>query len=177
MAELAAQRDIYRELVTISGAGNKPRVDFAAGFGKRSLGLPSLSSTGTMWNATIIASVPLFDGMRTRGRVAQAEIDLSRAKLTELQMREAIALEVRNAVNAAHEAEEIMKGLEGTVKQAEQLLFLAEKGYELGVKIQLEVQDAQLSLLQARGNLALAHRDYRAARVNLEWVSGTLRTQ
>src|SRR5574338_1159824 len=135
------------------------------------LGLPSLSSTGTTWNAAIIASVPLFDGMRTRGRGAQAEIDLSRARLTELQMREAIALEVRNAVNAAHEAEEILKALEGTVKQAEQLLFLAEKGYELGVKIRLEVDDAQLSLMQARGNLARAERDYRVARVNLDWVS------
>ncbi len=177
LGELAAQRDIYKELVTIARAAGRPRVDFAAGLGKRSLSLPSLSSTGTTWNATIFATVPLFDGMRTRGRVAQAQTDLTRAQLDNLQMRDAVALEVRAAVDNAREATELVTALEGTVKQAEQLMFLAEKGYELGVKIQLEVQDAQLSLLQARGNLALAHRDYRAARVNLEWVSGTLRTQ
>ncbi|HEX7018909.1 MAG TPA: efflux RND transporter permease subunit, partial [Gemmatimonadaceae bacterium] len=170
MGELSAQRGIYRELITISAAANKPRIDFAAGVGTRTLGLPSLSSNGTTWNASIIASVPLFDGMRTRGRVAQAQSDLSRAELSELQLRESIALEVRSAVNAAREAAEIVKALEGTVKQAEQLLFLAEKGYELGVKIHLEVQDAQLNLLQARGNLARAERDYRVSRVTLDWV-------
>ena len=175
LGELATQRDIYKELITIARAAGKPRVDFAAGLGKRSLGLPSLSSTGTTWNATIFATVPLFDGMRTKGRVAQAQTDFSRARLDELHMRESVALEVRAAVDAASEASQIVTALEGTVKQAEQLLFLAEKGYELGVKIHLEVQDAQLNLLQARGNLARAHRDYRVARVNLEWVAGTLR--
>ncbi len=174
LGELATQRDIYRELVTIAQAAGRPRVDFSAGLGKRSLGLPSISSTGTSWNATIVATVPLFDGMRTKGRVAQAQTDLSRAQLDELHLREAVTLEVRAAVDAAREASEIVTALEGTVRQAEQLVFLAEKGYELGVKIRLEVEDAQLNLLQAKGNLARAHRDYRVARVNLEWVSGTL---
>ncbi len=53
-------------------------------------------------------------------------------------------------------------------------MFLAEKGYELGVKTHLEVQDAQLNLLAAKTNLARAERDYRVARVTLESVSGTL---
>jgi HAE1 family hydrophobic/amphiphilic exporter-1 len=175
VGEITSQRDIYRELVTISKAGNKPRVDFAAGLGKRSLGLPSISSTGTLWSAAIVARVPLFDGMRTRGLVAQAETDLSRAEIDQQQLREAIGLEVRNAVAAAREAGEIVVALQGTVKQAEQLVFLSEKGYELGVKIRLEVQDAELNLLQARGNLARAEREYRVALVNLEWVSGTLK--
>ena len=60
------------------------------------------------------------------------------------------------------------------MKQAEQLLFLAEKGFELGVKTRLEVQDAELNVSAARANLARAQRDYRVARVNLEWVAGTL---
>ena len=42
---------------------------------------------------------------------------------------------------------------------------MAEKGYEFGVKIRLEVDDAQL-------NLARAQRDYRVARVNFEWAMG-----
>jgi len=53
-------------------------------------------------------------------------------------------------------------------------LSLSEKGYELGVKIRLEVEDAELNLQQARGNLSRAWRDYRAAKVNLLWVMGVL---
>jgi outer membrane protein TolC len=40
--------------------------------------------------------------------------------------------------------------------------------------MRLEVQDAELNLAAARANLARAQRDYRVARVNLDWVSGTL---
>jgi len=84
---------------------------------------------------------------------------------------------VKVAVNAVGEAQEIVTGLRGTVAQAEKLLFLSEKGYELGVTTRLEVQDAQLNLLAAKANLTRAQRDYRVARVTLEWVSGTLETK
>jgi HAE1 family hydrophobic/amphiphilic exporter-1 len=42
------------------------------------------------------------------------------------------------------------------------------------VKIRLEVDDAELSLLQARGNLARARRNYLVARVNLDRIMGVL---
>jgi outer membrane protein TolC len=72
------------------------------------------------------------------------------------------------------EAAELMAAVEGTLQQAERLVFLAEKGYELGVKTSLEVQDAQLNLRAARANLARAQRDYRVARIVLAWVSGAI---
>jgi outer membrane protein TolC len=43
-------------------------------------------------------------------------------------------------------------------------VFLAEKGYELGVKTHLEMQDAELNLLTAKSNLARAARLPRRAR-------------
>jgi HAE1 family hydrophobic/amphiphilic exporter-1 len=174
LAELRFQRDIFKELVTIEQSQGRPRVDFTAGVGTRWLGLPSISSSGTTWNAAIVATVPLFDGMRTKGRVAQARSDVARATLDEASARDGIAVEVRTAVDALREASEILGAIGGTVRQAERLVFLAEKGYELGVKTRLEVQDAQVNLLQARGNFARAERDYRVARVQLEWVSGIL---
>jgi HAE1 family hydrophobic/amphiphilic exporter-1 len=175
--ELAAQenaRGVYKELVTIARASSKPRVDASAAWGIGRIGLPSVSSSGYLWNAGVVASVPLFDGWRTKGQVAQAQTDLARAGLDELKLREGIAVSVRAAVDAAHEASEIVKAMSGTVTQAERLLFLAEKGFELGVKTRLEVQDAELNLSAARANLAQAQHDYRVARVNLDWVAGTL---
>jgi len=174
IGELASQRSIYGELVSIARAAGKPRVDFASGFGKRSLGLPSLSSSGTTWNAAVVATVPLFDGMRTQGRVAQVQTELARLKLDEAKLRDGVTLEVRTAVNAVAEAIEVVNAAAGTVTQAERLLFLAEKGYELGVKTRLEVQDAEINLLAAKTNLARARRDYHVARVTLDWVTGTL---
>ena len=42
------------------------------------------------------------------------------------------------------------------------------------MKTRLDVQDAELNLQAARANLAAAQRGYRVARVNLDWVAGTL---
>ena len=174
LGEIDSQQGIYGELVTIAKASGKPRLDFSASFGKKSIGLKTLSSSGTTWNAGLFATVPLFDGDRTKGQVAQARSDLASITIDEIKLREGIALEVRTAVNAVVEAAQIVDALGGTVAQAERLLFLAEKGFELGVKTRLEVQDAELNLSSARANLARAQRDYRVARVNLEWVAGTL---
>ena len=116
----------------------------------------------------------MFDGLATRGRVAQARSDVASAEIEEARLRDAIALSVRVAVDAVREAGEIVTALSSTVTQAERLLFMAEKGYELGVKTNLEVDDAQLNVRSARGSLAIAQRDYLVALVNLEWVKGTL---
>jgi len=62
----------------------------------------------------------------------------------------------------------------GVVTQAERLSDMAEKGFVWGVKTTSDVQDAQLALKQARGNLAKARRDYLVAGVTLQWVMGTL---
>ncbi len=67
-----------------------------------------------------------------------------------------------------------MKALADTVRQAERLLQMAEKGYEFGVKTRLDVDDAQLSVIEAKGNLATARRDYSVALVTYAWVRGTL---
>jgi len=171
---IADTRGVYEQLVTIAKAGNKPRVDFSAGWGTGHIGLPSVGSSGYLWNAGVVASVPLFDGWRTKGQVAMAQSDLSRMTLDELKLRDGVALQVRAAIDAVREAADVLTALTGTVTQAERLLFLSEKGFELGVKTRLEVQDAEVNVSQARVNLARAQRDYRVARVNLDWVVGTL---
>jgi HAE1 family hydrophobic/amphiphilic exporter-1 len=174
LGEIQAMRGVYGELVTIAKAGNKPRVDFSAGWGLGWVGLKSISSNGYLWNAGVFASVPLFDGFRTKGQVAQASSDLARISLDEMKLRDGVALQVQAAIDAVREASEILTSIAGNVAQAEKLLSLAEKGFELGVKTRLEVQDAELNASNARLSLARAQRDYRVARVNLEWVSGTL---
>ncbi len=174
LAESEHMRRVRRELVKINGAGDRPRLDLQASYGVRTLGILDQSSRGRTWSAGVVFSFPFFDGFKTRALVAQANSDLRTADLAEAQLRDGIALEVRAAVDAAARAAEIVRALSGTVAQAERLLGMAETGFEFGVKTTLEVDDAQLNLSRARGNLAGAERDYRVALTNLEWVAGTL---
>jgi len=117
-------------------------------------------------------SFPFFDGLRASGKTAQAKSDLRTRQIDEARLLESIALEIRTSRDAVKEAADIVLALGGTVNQAERLVQMAEKGYEFGVKIRLELDDAQLNLVQARSNLAKAQRDYRVARVNLLWAMG-----
>jgi HAE1 family hydrophobic/amphiphilic exporter-1 len=174
LSEIEHTRQVGLELVKIYGAGDKPRLDLKAAYGLENIDILSQGSKGKAWSVGLYLSFPFFDGLRTPAKVAQAKSDVETTRLTEAQLRDSIALEVRLAVDAATQAAEIVKALSGTVSQAERLLTMAEKGFELGVKTNLDVQDAQLNVVQARGSLALAQRDYQIALVNLEWVAGTL---
>ncbi len=174
LAELANLRRMQEEVVRIARAGDKPRLDLAAGYGWRQLEAGQTRGAGATWHAGLYLSFPFFDGFKTAGQVAQARADARTAQLEEEQARDRIALQVRTAVNAVAEAAAIVEALSGTVAQAERLLWMTEQGFELGVMRRLEVQDAQLALAAARANLARARRDYLVARVTLEWVCGTL---
>ncbi len=177
VARLRHQREIASDLVTIARTGNKPKLDFTGSLGLNRTEVGDVTGDGTDWSAGIVLSWPLFDGFKTDGQVVQAEGDLVNLELAESQLTDSIALEARDAVNAVREAGEIVRALSGTVKQAERLLAMAERGFELGVKTRLEVQDAQLNLSGAKGSLSRARRDYLAARVNLDFVTGKLCVQ
>lgn len=174
LSDLRHRIGVAGELVKIADAGDKPRLDLRGGYGFRELDLGGSDAGGEAWTAGLFATYPLFDGLRTRGRVAQAESDLRSLRVDEAKLADSIALQVREAVDAVREAGEIVKALSGTVTEAERLVELAEKGFEFGVKTRLDVDDAQFHLTQARGNLARARRDYLVAQVTLQYVMGVL---
>jgi outer membrane protein TolC len=175
LSDLSHRIQVAEELIKIANAGDKPRLDLKAGYGWRNFDMgKDLRETGQVWSAGLFVTYPIFDGLRTRGRVAQAKSNLTNLKIDESKLLNAIRLEVRNAVNAIIEAGEIIKALSETVARAERLLDMAEKGYEYGVKTKLEIDDAELNVVQAKGNLARAKRDYLVARVTYEYATGTL---
>jgi len=174
LIELGHRRDVQKELVKIANAGDRPRLDLQASYGGRDIDTGVAQTGGSTWSAGLYVTFPFFDGLETRGKVAATRSELASLDLDYKKLREAIAVEARLALDAMQEAGDIVEALSGTVTEAEKLLFMAEKGYELGVKTNLDVEDALLNLLQSRGNLAKARRDYGVARVSLDWVAGTL---
>jgi outer membrane protein TolC len=174
LADIRHRIGVNRELVVLANAQDKPRVDFKGQYGWNYLEQQTVSADGPSWSVGVQISYPFFDGFRTKGKAAQADSDLRRIQIDEAKQVDAVSLEARDAVNAIQESKEIVLALAGNVSQAERLLAMAEKGYELGVKTRLEVDDAELNHLQAKGSLSRARRDYLVARVNLQWVMGVL---
>lgn len=178
LADLRLRIGIYNELITIAAAEDKPRLDLKGSAGWHWANVddpgPPRDADGAAWNVGLYLTFPFFDGLRTSGKVTQARSDLRTKQIEETKLLESITLEVRQAEFSYREAAEIKKALFGTVKQAERLVQMAEKGYEFGVKIRLEVDDAQLNLLQAKSNMARAQRDYRVAQVGYLWAVGVV---
>lgn len=162
------------ELLTLAKAGNLPRLNLKAGYGWQSLDYQPGQADGPIWTAGLFVTFPFFDGLRTQGKVVQAKSELATLKIEEAKLIDAIVLQTREAVNYVREAGEIVKGLSGTVSQAQRLRDMAEKGFQFGVKTRLEVDDAQLNLVLAQSNLAKARRDYLIAKSTLNWVMGTI---
>ncbi|MDO8941773.1 MAG: TolC family protein, partial [Desulfobacterales bacterium] len=174
LADLRWRIRMYEERVTVTAAQDKPRIDLKGEYGWSYLEQPGIHGDGPTWSMGVQLSYPFFDGMRTRGRVAQAESDLRSLRIDEARQVDRVALDTRDALNAVKESEEILRALAGTVTQAGRLLKMAEQGFTLGVKNRLDVEDAELNLQQARSGLSRARRDYLVSRVNLDWVSGIL---
>jgi len=174
LAEMRHRLGIAQELLTIAQAGNRPRLDAQASLGYLDIEYGPVELRGQTWSVGVFASWPLFNGLRTRGQVAQARSDVVSLKIEEAQLLDSIAVQVRNAVNAVREAGETVAALSGTAEQAGRLVAMAEKGYEYGVKTRLDVDDAQFNLIQAEGNLAQARRDYLVAEAGLHRAEGTL---
>lgn len=174
LAEMRKNVAMSKELVRIESAGNKPRLDLAADAGWRTVDMDGRAGDGTTWSAGLLLSWPAFDGGRTRGAVARRESEVRTLGLEEARFIDALALDTRTGVDAVNQAAAIVEALGGTVAQAERLLAMAEKGFELGVKTRIDVNDAQLNLVSARAGLARGRRDLLVARVNLDWLMGTL---
>jgi HAE1 family hydrophobic/amphiphilic exporter-1 len=174
LAAVGHRMAVSRDVIKIYGAGDKPRIDLAAGYGWRSYDLEGMKADGDFWSVGLNLSFPIFDGMRTRGKVAQARSDFRVAENDEAALRDRIALDVRNALHEVVVSREIESAVEGTVSQADRLLAMAEAGYELGAKTRLEVEDAALNLMAARVDLARARRDRLVAEAGLKKVQGIL---
>ncbi len=174
LRDLRHRLAIAGELVTVARAGDKPRLDLNGVYGREEIETPDNRNDANRWEVGLTFSWPLFDGLKTRGRVQQAKSDLAALRIDEQLLLDSVALEVRETIDRMQVAIELVRALDDTVTQADRLLRLAEKGFEYGVKIRLEVDDAELNLRQARSSLAQARRDYLVAGIDLARAMGIL---
>lgn len=177
--ELARQRlflEMQREQIVVTKAGRKPQVFL---FGELGYEDPTTRSMGsldddTYWEAGLSVKVPVFEGGRTSGRLAQDHAKLAQIEMSVAQLSDRIRLEVTQAVLKLREASELVSSQEKVLAQAREGLRLAQAGYEQGLNRQLDVLDAQHGLTQARRGHARAAYAHLMAEASLRKATGTL---
>ncbi|MFP3938720.1 MAG: TolC family protein [Thermoanaerobaculia bacterium] len=122
--------------------------------------------------AGLVVSVDLFDGGERRGRVAQARAALEQERQRLARLEEEVRLEVEQADLALQAARESVEASRGTVALAERALEIAQIRFRNGLSTQVELDDAELAVTEARTNLARALHAYSTARAGLQAALG-----
>jgi outer membrane protein len=110
----------------------------------------------------------LFQGFQTNARVQQAKVDYQSMEIRLQQMTEVIKMQIKNSVNQIKVAKERFDAQKQNVELAERGYEIAKIRYKEGAGNQMELNDADLSLYQARLNRAQSIHDYLSAKADLE---------
>ena len=150
-----------------------PRVGFEADYGQSGLTLGSSRSTRQF---AVTVSIPLLDGFRRGAQAAEQDAVIQESQVRQHDLRQQIAADVVGALLDLHSAE----AQEGIASQQLSLaadeLSQAEKRFKAGVAGNIEVIDAQSSMVKARDAVIDARYGAAAARVALARAAGAART-
>jgi outer membrane protein TolC len=161
------------KLTGVAAAEAKPSIDFDGAFGysvRRPQNL--FQQNFTRWGAIVTFRVPLFDGFRTGGRVAQARAQTNTVLQQIAALENQVRLEVQSAWDALALADRTIQASELNVTQARRAAEMTEANYRLGAATQLDVLDAQQALRQAENIRNQALYSHANARSTLRYVMG-----
>ena len=167
LAALRVNQQIAEKDLAIARAGDKPEVTLQADYGYASEDFENLNANREVWAAGVFVRMPLFDGWRTRGQIAQASSQLRDSRIAIEQLRESISLEAKVSLDELTDSEQVIPATRLNITQAEKALELAETSYRYGVATFLDVTDAQLSLTVAQTDYASALHAYMRAKARV----------
>lgn len=170
-----ANVDFRQAAVRVYHGDYYPSLTLSSSFGGQAFPTGTFPQYGQFhrdWSASLVVSMPLFDGLKTHGIVEQAQAELSRAQAQLSQTRAGVAIEVEQARAEIVRSLALVAARHETVGQAERAQHLATVRYANGIATALEVSDARLALQQASVNEAQATRDYLLAVAALERAVG-----
>jgi outer membrane protein TolC len=131
------------------------------------------------WVKTFVLGVqlqiPVFNGFKTQSRVNQAEIGLNQAIEQKRNLTEAIKTQALSVLYRVQQAFIRVQSQSKTVNTAKEGYEIAKRRLENNVGTQLEVNDAELALRQAKLNRLQAIYDFKVAEADLETVLGRIK--
>ena len=132
-------------------AGFQPTLNATAGWQALNVPLAStLDQTVNGWFFGVTGSWNLFDGLATIGATKAARAALEQSKINYDNSARGVELDVQRAVSNLIEAQEVVDSQKANVVQAVEALRLSRERLDAGAGTQLDVLNAQVSLLQAQ---------------------------
>jgi outer membrane protein TolC len=124
------------------------------------------------WSVDFGVKIPIFDGLLTEGRVAEARARINQMKEKKILLSEGIGLELRSMFLEMGASEKVVAATEAAALSAKDDTDLTLRGYQSGLVATEKVIRAQLqeALVTAARDKAIY--DHRALQARIEWVVG-----
>jgi outer membrane protein len=159
-------------------AGHKPTLDATASYNvtknpsnTAQAGISSRANTGSVG---LLLNVPLFAGFSTQNRIRET-LALRDKALSDLEgARRSVAQNVRTAYFGVQSGQGQVKALEAAELSSQSALDANRLGYQVGVRINIDVLNAQSQLFQTKRDLAQARYNVLLGGLRLRLASGTL---
>jgi outer membrane protein TolC len=121
-------------------------------------------------------SLSLFQGLQTYSKVEQAQLEQRKTEEQKTSLERNLRMGVRSAAGNLKQAKKRVEAQEKTVETAERGYKIVTTRFLANAATQLEVNDAQLALNQAKVNRMQAIFDYLVASADLDQLLGRLPT-
>ncbi len=151
---------------------DKPVINFIAAGGAKNGYLPDLNQLKANYAVGVGISVPIFDGMKTKYNLQQAESAINSLHFENEGTQRNITSEVREAEEYVVLAKQKEMQFRLQLEQAQEAYSLAETSFRSGVITNLELLDANTTVSQSMLMLLKARIDYAASIYRLKAALG-----
>ncbi|MEO8023686.1 TolC family outer membrane protein [Polaromonas sp.] len=160
-------------------AGHKPTLDLTASYGtqRNPQGSATTGPVNFRTNSTTVGlslNLPLFAGFATQNRIRET-LSLEDKARTDLEgAKRGVALSTRTAYFGVLSGQGQVKALEAAEASSQSALDANKLGYQVGVRINIDVLNAQSQLFQTKRDLAQARYNVLIGGLKLRQANGTL---
>ncbi len=159
-------------------AGHKPTVDLTASYNVNrnpsgTVTFPSATRNNT-GSLGVSFNLPLFAGFATQNRIRETLSLEDRARADLEATRRTVAQAVRSAYFGVVSGQGQVKALEAAEASSQSALEANRLGYQVGVRINIDVLNSQSQLFQTKRDLAQARYNVLLGHLRLRQANGTL---
>lgn len=181
IAQARLALDVARLETVRAKAGHKPTVDLTSSYTViRNMGgtgtnpLTPSSTRPALTTAGVVVTLPLFAGYATQNRIRETLSLEEKAEADLESTRRTVAQQTRTAFFNVVSGGGQIKALEAAEASSQLALDANRLGYQVGVRINIDVLNSQSQLFQTKRDLAQARYNVLLGQLRLRQANGTL---
>lgn len=171
---LKIKRDIDEAFIDLDLAGYWPTL---AAFGNYTYAGQSDDLNFLTYNQSMVGisfSINLFKGFQTQNKVQQSQIAVKQTDEQIAQLKDFTKMQIISKINNLAKVKAMMEAQQRNVELAQKTYDISLVRYKEGTSTQLEVQNSDMALRQARSNMLQSVYEYIVSSAELEQLTGNV---